>query len=1649
VGLLPDLGADESDGGTLIPGRTATPIAVGETKSGTAPAGGFSDFVLTLAPGQVPSLRVLVEAPGGVAGLRLLVRHRQFSLPTLFDFEGTPIDATSTEVIVPAPLAGAWYLSVLSTAGEVPFTISASRPGAVRGVTAISPTSGGTAGTVTSRITGFGFEAGCRVELRTAGVALRSYTPEQLSATEMGVRLDLSGLAPGTRDVAVVWPDGEERLLPQAFTILSGGSASLAVRLVVPETARPERGATIVLEYENTGSVDLPAPVLSIVSREGLGMRLSPKEAFVRGPLNVLGIDHEGVGTAGTLPPHARQWIVFQVFCEGSNHTKLGFRVDSLIEPALTSVDWPAQEPSFRPPAVPLDGWARLWESFVADVGPTWGHYATALRRAADALSERGRFVHGTSRLLALRMSALSGNLLRGDLAVGPDAQAPSPGPPLALARVFPADLLARFRVGPWGRGWANLYWDVSAVEHTEGDVQIRASSGGVRGFVPLGGGHYRGSAGDPGTLSKTAAGFTLTERGGTIYRFRLDGRLASVEDRFENAVQLGYDGGGRLISLAHSDGDVFSLEWNGAGRVTRLTDHVGKQTLYGYDATWEHLVTVTSPAGLVTRYSYTLGGGATDHALASITLPDGRARFFSYDEKGRNASRWSSGDLERVSFESDSLGGITTRDGLGTAASAGFDEYGRFARLVDPDGEVAELEWDDLGNLVRAVTPGGAVGEMNYGPLGNAELFIDPLGTTVAARYAYPATGGATLTSLVDPEGFQTRFELDGRNAVRSIVYPDGTTETFGRNAQGLPVTMTSRRGDVVTTTFSARGEVTRLDLPGGLVETFAYDADGRPTRATNALGDVTAEWDARGFPTRATGADGRSTSYQVDDAGRVTRRTTGDGFVVAYAYDAAGRLLNVTDGTGTPFVTYAYDAGGRLVRETKGNGTLTTWTYTAASQVESVVNYGPGGQVLSSFAYVHDAEGNPVGMTTLAGTTSFAYDADGQLVDVHHPDGRRTQIEYDRNGNRTRVVTDATTVPWSSNSLNQATAAGSASFAYDANGNLVQRTDASGTTTYAWNADGRLVQVVHPTLGTFDYEYDALGRRVTERRGTSVRRWAWDGWEVVAEYDGAGALVTRYVSGAGLVARLTGTGSKSFYAFDATGHTRQLTDASGVVVCSYDYDPFGEPLAVSESIPNPFRYAGRFGVLTDAHGLLQMRARSYDPALGRFVSPDPKRFLAGFHFYTYASNSPVRFVDPNGTENPGLDAFNAITGIATNIPGVGGIGYAVGCLTRLPGIPSSMDDINSGRIGSGWLSPHMGVRGLASLGFMTIQTIVGAASLGSATGTTGILVMANPYVMGGAIILAVGEYAIARQIEVYKRFERDFLDHPVKRNLWATFREYQRPDGTYDPAAMKRVAEILNRPELLTPGDPNGKYGTPGAGPSRRVHVGDTLSYTLFFQNVPTAGAPAQEVFLDDLVDPSLDLSTLRVAEIGWGAESVLPPPDTASFALRTRVPDWRAGNAKPWWVDVASELGAGGRLRFTFRTIDPETGELPEDPLAGFLPPDDPTGRGQGWVTFTARTKTGLPTGTRIVNSATIVFDTEAPITTNEVFNTIGLPGDVNDDGVVNPADVFYLVNHFYSAGPPPLGLADVNFDGRVDALDLFYLINYLYAGGPAPQ
>ncbi len=189
----------------------------------------------------------------------------------------------------------------------------------------------------------------------------------------------------------------------------------------------------------------------------------------------------------------------------------------------------------------------------------------------------------------------------------------------------------------------------------------------------------------------------------------------------------------------------------------------------------------------------------------------------------------------------------------------------------------------------------------------------------------------------------------------------------------------------------------------------------------------------------------------------------------------------------------------------------------------------------------------------------------------------------------------------------------------------------------------------------------------------------------------------------------------------------------------------------------------------------------------------------------------------------------------------------------------------------------------------------------------------------------------------------------------------------------------------------DPNEKTGPAGSGDEHFIDAGDRLDYVVYFENLPAAAAPAQEVFVTDCLDHDLDWTSVTLDEVAFGDFIVGNPGAEPLFDTRITIPDHRPGETKEWWVDVITEFDLGtGCLDVTFRTLDPVTGELPEDAFAGFLPPEDGTGRGQGHISLSVDSKTDLVDGTVITNFGTIVFDINQSIMTNEVFNTIGSPG-----------------------------------------------------------
>ncbi|RPF43405.1 RHS repeat-associated protein [Hydrogenoanaerobacterium saccharovorans] len=207
-----------------------------------------------------------------------------------------------------------------------------------------------------------------------------------------------------------------------------------------------------------------------------------------------------------------------------------------------------------------------------------------------------------------------------------------------------------------------------------------------------------------------------------------------------------------------------------------------------------------------------------------------------------------------------------------------------------------------------------------------------------------------------------------------------------------------------------------------------------------------------------------------------------------------------------------------------------------------------------------------------------------------------------------------------------------------------------------------------------------------------------------------------------------------KSYYLFNAHGEVVQLTDAAGAVTQTYDYDAFGNQKTDTPADANPFRYCGEY---FDAEtGTIYLRARYYDPAIGRMISQDtfagnPSDPLS-LNLYTYCNNNPVSYHDPSG---------HVPTAVVGALIG-GAIGYGVNLFTQLSSNGWNWSSLDQRSLwasaGAGAVSGAMAgmTGGLSLLGSVGSGALIGGANYG----TYNLLNGTDPTLEGYALSMGTG---------------------------------------------------------------------------------------------------------------------------------------------------------------------------------------------------------------------------------------------------------------------------------------------------------------------
>lgn len=598
----------------------------------------------------------------------------------------------------------------------------------------------------------------------------------------------------------------------------------------------------------------------------------------------------------------------------------------------------------------------------------------------------------------------------------------------------------------------------------------------------------------------------------------------------------------------------------------------------------------------------------------------------------------------------------------------AWFDGDRRVVRMVLPaDGNATTTyTYDRLGRLLTAVdpatatSPAGVANVTTYDSLGRQLTVDNPdqdttgSASTKAVTYTYSAIDG-TLASATDARGQKTTFVHDGLGRMVEATYGDGTTVTLTYDGVGA-----ANGAGRLTAAASADKADKAL-----FAYAYGYDPYGNTTSSAATIAGAPATY---------------TTARTYDPYGRVRSVTYPDGASVATTY-AYGNLTTLADGA-TTYATYGgYTALGSATTMAFGNGVSATLAYAPQGTLDGQTVLDAAQAKLLDYAIGWDQLARVTGITDHlkpGGTDysqTFGYTS-GRLTSAAAPGLWGTaSYAYDASGNLTG--NQGVTFTYAAHRPVKGTEQGNTvySASYDANGNLTSRVTADGKMSLTWDAANRLSQVTSGTTGSpllSNLLYDQDGRRLRKVDANGVTSYYPDPAFVVTSVGGTVQYTKNLLAAGTPVAAITTVASGQpvtppagtptpgtlYFHSDHLGSTSITTDAAGKLSTRMAYRPYGAVFSPATSGPDNFLPKFQGTELDEASALFYFRARYYDPAVGRFISPDTQLAsqvyqVDAFNRFAFAVNNPVTFVDPTG-HNVWQSIIGALIGAVEVIAGV-----------------------------------------------------------------------------------------------------------------------------------------------------------------------------------------------------------------------------------------------------------------------------------------------------------------------------------------------------------------------------------------------------------
>lgn len=733
----------------------------------------------------------------------------------------------------------------------------------------------------------------------------------------------------------------------------------------------------------------------------------------------------------------------------------------------------------------------------------------------------------------------------------------------------------------------------------------------------------------------------TLPNRGQQFIVYNALGHVISTKDPEKHITKIVPNILGDPLKISYPDGTEEAYTYNANGTLATHTDQNHTCTAFIYDdygnitkeiihdsngnligEIWRkynafHLLEEANLEGHVTSYAYT-----SSNELESKTY-GGCTTNYTYDSLGR---------LETETIEDYTI--WRTYDELDRIIKE--EEYSN-AELI----RIVETKYDVHSNpkeIIRYPNDNPESSYIKYDPFGRPIKKTDPLGEETTISYAMQ--NGHLFTTTVYPENIVTvevhdsleelvhyqKFDPYGqlieekkciydRRGNLSSQQTGNHTIKYTYDSMNRLASITESEQRTQYSTYTNTGELATLTKPDGTVLAYTYDSFGNLESLRSSKKDIHYTFVHNKLGQLLSSTDhlqNTMTFRKVDPHGNILEETLGNGYKLNFAYDNSGRRSQTTLPSGK---TVFYTHKGPLVDALSYDSYSHSFEYDLAFNLSSENTF--SGQINRSYDAIsrptgidssylkqsctYTRRGNIDTITTDDTTKNYRYDSYDHLIE--EPEQTYT---YDSLHNRT----SKNEIHYPINDLNEVD-----TFEYDQNGNLIS----DGVNTYTYDSLDRLIQANGEV-----YTYDAQHRRLTAN-GTA---FIWDHENEIGTPSCYRILRPTGRSECGATVLLILRGSPIIPVCDIQGNLTKVHSADGHLMELHTLTAFGELLSTICQVP--------WGFASKRHdeetGLVYFGRRFYDPALGRFITPDPAGYTDSQNLYAYALNNPLIFFDPHG---------------------------------------------------------------------------------------------------------------------------------------------------------------------------------------------------------------------------------------------------------------------------------------------------------------------------------------------------------------------------------------------------------------------------------